>query len=94
MWAIAAANMSDSTVLSNHIRMMSFILIGISVDKRQGMDAEKNKIADTLVTAIVNFVMIWLFTTSMDGRNISAISTAEAFAAKSESGSCKSIVTG
>ena len=62
----------------------------MSVDSRQGMEAEKNKIADTLVTAIVNFVTISLFTTSMDGRNISAISIAAAFAASIGSGRRKS----
>ena len=73
MKPIAAAMIKDRTVRSNQIRKISFIFKGMSVDSRQGMEAEKNKMADTLVTAIVNFVTISLFTTSMDGRNLSLI---------------------
>ena len=94
MKPIAAAMIKDRTVRSNQIRKISFIFTGMSVDSRQGMEAEKNKMADTLVTAIANFVTISLFTTSMDGRNISAISIAAAFAASIGSGRRKSQVTG
>ena len=44
----------DRTVRSNQIRKISLSLIGISVDRRQGIEAEKNSTAETLVTAIVD----------------------------------------
>ena len=67
---------------------------GISVDKTQGIEAEKNKIDETDTTAITNFVMSGALATSKAGKNISAIPTAAAFAAKSASGSCNSHVNG
>ena len=63
---------------------------GISVDNIQGIDAEKNKIDDTETTAITNFVTSGALTTKREGKNISAIPTDTALAARSASGNCNS----
>lgn len=67
---------------------------GISVDNIQGMEAEKNSIDDTETTAMTNFVTSGALTTNNDGKNISAIPTDAALAAKSASGNCNSHVNG
>ena len=86
--------MSEMIVLSTQINKMVLILIGISVDIKLGIEAEKNKTAETLVTAIVNFVIIDAEVTSNVGRNISAISIAAAFAANIGSGIHNILVNG
>lgn len=91
---MAAAIINERIVRSTQIKRISFILIGMSVAISDGTDAEKNNTADTLVTATVNFVISEAFTTSIAGRNISAISTAAAFAASIGSGTCMSSVKG
>ncbi|COL22055.1 Uncharacterised protein [Streptococcus pneumoniae] len=70
--------------------MSSDTFNGISVDNIQGMEAEKNKIDDTETTAITNFVTSGALTTNNDGKNISAMPTDAALAAKSASGNCDS----
>ncbi|CKF91976.1 Uncharacterised protein [Streptococcus pneumoniae] len=74
--------------------MSSDTFNGISVDNIQGMEAEKNKIDDTETTAITNFVTSGALTTNNDGKNISAMPTDAALAAKSASGNCNSHVNG
>lgn len=73
-------------VLSIQMTKISGILIGISVDKIQGIDAEKKRIEDTHSTPIINLVIIGVALTRTGGKNISAISTAAAFAANIGSG--------
>lgn len=84
--------MMDKIVRSIQIKNTSLIFTGMSVDKRLGIDAEKNSTAETLVTAMVNFVIIDEDITNIEGRNISAISMAAALAAIIGSGRCISSV--
>ena len=86
--------MIERIVRSTQIKITSLIFTGISVDSRLGIDAEKKSTAETLVTAIVNFVTIGLAATRAAGRNISAISMAAALAAIMGSGNCISRVKG
>ena len=86
--------MMEKIVRSIQMRMMSRIFTGMEVESRLGMDAEKNSTAETLVTAIVNLVTIGDAITSIEGRNISAISIAAAFAAIIGSGRRISSVKG
>lgn len=58
------------------------MLIGISVDRIQGIVVEKNNMDDTDTTAIMNLVTRGASTTRSARRNISAIPIAEALAAK------------
>ena len=81
-------------VLSTQINKIVLILIGISVESKLGIDAEKNSTAETLVTAIVNFVIIGADVTNSVGRNISTISIAAAFAANIGSGIHNNFVNG
>lgn len=81
-------------VLSTYKMISSETFNGISVDKIQGIEAEKKRIEDTETTAIINFVTSGVLTTSKDGKNISAIPTEAAFAAKSASGTCINNVNG
>lgn len=81
-------------VLSTQINKIVLILNGISVESKLGIDAEKNSTAETLVTAIVNFVIIGADVTNSVGRNISAISIAAAFAANIGSGIHNNFVNG
>ena len=85
-WPKEAAKIIANTVLSNQIINISFILIGISVDKIQGIEAEKNKMAATETTPITYFVSNEAPVTSKAGKNISAISIAHASAANKGSG--------
>lgn len=52
----------------------------ISVAKIQGTNAEKKIIAEILVIAVTNFTAIVALTAINDGKNISIIEIAEAFA--------------
>lgn len=75
--------------------MINFgILIGISVERILGIDAEKKRMDEMATVAMINFVIKGASTTSSAGRNISAIPTAEAFAARKGSGICKFYVNG
>src|SRR5699024_1691970 len=82
-YAIGVTRIIVKIVRSIHITISFGILIGISVAKIQGISAEKNRIAETDTTAIINFVIKGASTTSKDGKNISAISVAAALAASS-----------
>ena len=84
--AIGTANIIDNNVLSNHIITISLTDIFISVERRQGIDAEKKSTVDTLVTAITNFVTNGLSTTRRAGKNISASPVAAALDASIASG--------
>lgn len=66
----------------------------MSVDRIQGMEAEKNNMDDTETTAMTNFVTSGALTTKREGKNISAIPTDAALAASSASGNCKAHVNG
>lgn len=48
----------DNITLSIHIMMKSFISSGILVPIIQGIEAEKNKISDTLTIATRNLVLM------------------------------------
>src|SRR5688572_1468674 len=67
---------------------------GISVDRMQGMEAEKNSTADTETMPMIILVTRGASATKSAGKNISAISTAAALAARSGSGICSSQVKG
>ena len=92
--AIGVTSINERIVRCTQITNKRGILIGISVDKIHGIVAEKNKMDDTEITAVTNFVTIGASATSKAGRNISAISTAAALAAKSGSGICSRSVNG
>ncbi len=93
-YASGAVRMSVKTVRSNQMTRSRGKLSGISVDKMHGMTAEKNRIAETDTTAMMNFVTSGASVTSKAGKNISAISMAEAFAANNGSGICNRRVNG
>lgn len=77
-----------------HITSKRGMLTGISVERIHGMVAEKNKMDETDTTAVTNLVTNGASTTNNAGKNISAISTAAAFAANSGSGICRISVNG
>lgn len=81
-------------VRSTQIIINFGILTGISVDKIQGTKAEKKIMADTDKTATMNLVTNAALAVNREGRNISAISIAEALAASSGSGNWTSHVNG
>src|SRR5699024_605509 len=93
-YAIGVTIIMVKIVRSIQITINFGILTGISVAKIQGMSAEKNRIADTDTTAVTNSVINGASTTSNDGKNISAISIADAFAANNGSGTCINHVNG
>jgi hypothetical protein len=82
------------SVRSNQITINFVMLIGISVDRIQGIAAEKNNMDETETTAMMNLVTRGASTTRSACRNISAIPIAEAFAAKNGSGICNAQVKG
>ncbi len=55
-------------VLSTYKMISSETFNGISVDKIQGIEAEKKRIEDTETTAITNFVTSGALVTSKDGK--------------------------
>ncbi len=59
--------------VSNQITINFVMLIGISVDRIQGIVAEKNNMDETETTAMMNLVTRGASTTRSAGRNISAI---------------------
>ena len=65
---------------------ISVTLMGISVDKMHGIDAEKNRIDDTLAIPTTNRVAKAASVTINAGRNISAILMEMAVAASMASG--------
>lgn len=69
-------------------------LSGTSVASILGIDAEKNRIDDTDSTATIYFVINDASTTNNDGRNISVIEMALAFATNNGSGICNTYVSG
>lgn len=81
-------------VLSIHIIMISLSVIGISVDKRHGIEAEKNNMEETETTPVTNFVVIGASATNNAGKNISAIVKAAALAASIGSGILNNSVKG
>lgn len=71
---------------SNHIIKIFLIDTLISVDNRQGIDAEKNSTVETLITAIINFVTSGAEVIIRVGKNISASPIPAAFDANIGSG--------
>ena len=70
----------------NQMTISCGIVSGISVDTIHGTRAEKKMIDETETTAITNFTTITELTTSNDGKNISAMPSALAFATSIGSG--------
>ena len=85
--AIGVTINKASTVLSIQMKMICGTVKGISVDKMQGTSAEKKIIAAIETTPITKRVTNAASATINEGRNISAIPTALAFAASIGSGS-------
>ena len=93
-WIIAVAIKRDNIILSIHIKTISNIVNGISVDRIQGMDAAKNNISDTLIIPTINLVLIGDWDIIIAGNNISDMLMALAFAAKNGSGILSNKVNG
>ena len=93
-YAIGVAIISVKIVRSAQMTNSFGILIGISVAKIQGITAEKNKMAEIETTAMMNLVTRGASVTSKAGKNISAISIADALAASNGSGICNRRVNG
>lgn len=71
---------SDNATRKNQMMMSFQTGILISVASIHGTNAEKKIMADTLTTPTTNLVLIAPLVTNKDGRNISTIEIAEAFA--------------
>ncbi|CAA3858620.1 Uncharacterised protein [Staphylococcus aureus] len=71
---------SDNATRKNQMMMSFQTGILISVASIHGTNAEKKIMADTLTTPTTNLVLIAALVTNKDGRNISTIEIAEAFA--------------
>lgn len=70
----------DNATRKNQIMTNFQTGILISVAKIHGTKAEKKITAETLTTPTTNFVLIAALATNNDGKNISTIEIAEAFA--------------
>lgn len=71
---------SDNATRKNQMMMSFQTGILISVASIHGTNAEKKIMADTLTTPTTNLVLIAALVTNKDGRNISTIEIADAFA--------------
>src|SRR5699024_12678433 len=85
---------SVSNTRSNQITTIFGTEIGMSVATTHGTNAEKKMICETDTTAITNLTAVAWPVTSNEGRNISAIPSADAFATNNGSPMCSSQVTG
>ena len=71
-YAKAAAIGTDKIVRSNQMMTICQIVIGISVARTQGIEAEKNKIDETETTPTVNRAALGMSVAWIAGKYISA----------------------